>query len=111
MSASQGETLRDRFPPAGDADRAAVLRYVTEAPLRYGEWKHLKALYKQAENSREAEILGTLIGRLDAEELSASAAPPGFGLDFHYPDETRAAAAAGNTVYVASGPHRAGGPS
>jgi hypothetical protein len=106
MSASQGETLRSRFPPAGDADRAAVLRYVAEAPLRYGEWKHLKALYKQAEQTGEAEILGTLIGRLDAEPLSRYAAAQQFRLEFPAFTGTCAVAASGPTLYLASGPNR-----
>src|SRR2546427_305698 len=111
MPASQGEAIRERFPPASDVDRAAVLRYVAGAPLRYGEWKHLKALYKQAENAGEAEILGTLIGRLDAERLSAAAPAALPGLEIRYPNGSRAAAASGNTLYLATGPHRPGGGS
>src|SRR5204863_344510 len=84
--------IRERFPPASDVDRAAVLRYVAGAPLRYGEWKHLKALYKQAETAGEAEILGTLIGRLDAEPLSTSTVAPLTWPELQYPHQTRAAA-------------------
>src|SRR5436309_8317244 len=111
MPSSQGEAIRERFPPASDVDRAAVLRYVAGAPLRYGEWKHLKALYKHAETAGEAEILGTLIGRLDAEPLSTSTVAPLTWPELQYPHQTRAAAVSGSTLYVATGPNRPGGGS
>src|SRR5438874_329969 len=97
------ETTPSRFPPAGDAERAALLRYVAEAPLLYGEWKRIKGLYKQAEGARETEILGTLIGRLDAEPLRGvhpfQAPQPGY-----LPaGGTQTVAMAGSTGYVAAG--------
>ena len=58
--------IRRQFPPSSSSERAAVLEYVREASLTYGDWTHLKWLYKQSEASAEVEVLGTLIGRLDA---------------------------------------------
>jgi hypothetical protein len=119
MPPREGEAILRRFPPANDADRAAVLRYVSDAPLRYGDWKFLKSLYKQAEKAREAAILGTIIGRLDAERLSGGAwlgplwlggQPAGqvealFWFGARPPGEIAAVAAAGDTLYVASADH------
>jgi hypothetical protein len=81
MSAA-GESSSPRYPPQGEAERAALIRYARETPLVYGAWRHLKRLYKDAEGGEEPEILGTLIGRLDAAPLAA--APPPFtpGGDF-----------------------------
>ena len=64
--------IRQQFPPRDEAERAELLRYAREAPLVYGDWRHLKWLYKEAEGADEPEILGTLIGRLDAAPLLSS---------------------------------------
>ncbi|HVK02744.1 MAG TPA: hypothetical protein VM490_04685, partial [Armatimonadaceae bacterium] len=61
------------WPPAGDADRQALLKNIARAPVGYGTWRDLKALYKQAEQaaladpaSADAAVLGALMGRIDA---------------------------------------------
>src|SRR4051794_23217247 len=102
MPPLQSEAISRRFPPVNDADRAAVLRYVTETPLQYGDWKYLKALYKQAEKQREAAILGTLIGRLDAERLSADVQQRPVWLDGQPFGEIRAVTASASTLYIAT---------
>jgi hypothetical protein len=66
-AAEEGRRIRASFPPRNDGQRRGVLRYVRETPFAHGTWTHLKWLYKQAEGTVEAEILGALIGRLDAE--------------------------------------------
>jgi hypothetical protein len=111
MPSSRGETVQSRFPPTGDADREAILRYAAEAPLRHGEWKYVKALYKQAERTSEPEILGTLIGRLDAERLDGRAPASGFKIAFPSGTETGDIICAGTTLYAASAPGRSLVPS
>jgi hypothetical protein len=86
MSVPADGSIRELFPPRGEVERAALLAYAREAPLIYGEWRTLKRLYKDAEVSEEAAILGTLIGRLDAAPwparplyglpVSSDASPP-----------------------------------
>ncbi len=53
-------------PPVDLDDPAAVLRFAQEAPLTLGFWRYLKGFYKQAEADQNPELLGILIGRLDA---------------------------------------------
>jgi len=47
-------------------DRAALLRLAREAPLAYGWWQGWKRLLKAAETRADPELLGALLGRLDA---------------------------------------------
>src|SRR5204863_1372149 len=78
----EGRRIRASFPPRDDAQRRDVLRYARETPFAFGTWTHVKWLYKQAEGTGEAEILGALIGRLDAEGFRSVAArtrPPVVG--------------------------------
>lgn len=49
----------------------STLRFVQEAPLAFGPWRELKALYKKLESdpSADPELLGALIARLDRTPL------------------------------------------
>lgn len=94
------DPIRSRFPPRDDADRSALLKFAREAPLVYGPWAAFKALYKWAEaEGSDPELLGTLIGRLDAASLAETAAGrsgPSIGLP-------RMLAAAGDLLCVVAG--------
>src|SRR4051812_11004845 len=54
------------YPATNGVTRAHILSFAAGARLRFGEWQQLKWLYKQAEAAHDMELLGTLIGRLDA---------------------------------------------
>jgi hypothetical protein len=60
------------YPPRTDAERAALLKFIRETPIAFGTWRGLKALYKaiEADPNAEPELLGEIIGRLDAAPLS-----------------------------------------
>lgn len=57
--------------PAPD-DRAALLRLSRDAPLAYGWWQGWKRLLKAAEGRADPELLGALLGRLDAAPWPAT---------------------------------------
>src|SRR5688572_2179967 len=101
MKPPAGEAVRSQFPPRNETQRAAVLEYAREAPLVYGEWQHLKWLYKETERASEPEILGTLIGRLDAAPRPKYFEP---ALAPRVPAnaDVRAAVLQGNYAYVAA---------
>jgi len=63
------------YPPANDADRAALSAFVRDAPLAYGTWGRLKRLYKSVETNSLADpaLFGILAARLDAAPLSSTA--------------------------------------
>jgi hypothetical protein len=74
------EDLRRSYPPRGPEDRRRLLRFAREANLERGQWQRLKGLYKLAESAEEPELLGVLVGRLDAAPMEGPAAderPPG----------------------------------
>ena len=75
MAISDGEHVRHLFPPTDDQARAALLEFARSAPLVYGPWRHFKWLYKQAEATTDADLLGPLIGRLDSLELPSAPDP------------------------------------
>ncbi|MEZ6127906.1 MAG: BRCT domain-containing protein [Planctomycetaceae bacterium] len=52
--------------------RTALLRVIKQVPLRYGPWKALKTIFKDAEASNDTEILGALIARFDAAMAARS---------------------------------------
>lgn len=56
----------------------AALRLAQDAPLTFGPWRELKALYKrlEADPSADPEVLGTLISRLDCAPLTPSHEQP-----------------------------------
>lgn len=68
-----GDVIRQLWGRNEPAARAAVLRFAREAPLTYGHWSHWKWLYKQAEAAGDADLLATMMPRIDA----ATPAEPG----------------------------------
>ncbi len=62
--------VRCLFPPKSEAARAQVLAFARSAPLKPGNWRELKWLYKQAESTTEDDVLATLIARFDATEFA-----------------------------------------
>jgi len=59
---------RDERPFA----RTWLLRIVRQVPLRYGPWRALKTLFKQAEARHDTELLGALAARFDREFAAPS---------------------------------------
>ena len=45
--------------------RQTLLTLIPKAPLKYGLWKALKTIYKEAEKQNDSEIYGALLARLD----------------------------------------------
>ncbi len=75
-SSVDAASLVEQFPALSADDRIALLRWARETPLVYGAWKPFKALYKKAEapalgsdGSVDVELLGVLLGRLDAAPI------------------------------------------
>ena len=86
MPPTDGKTIEPLYPPAGDAERAALIAWAREVPLLYGRWKHFKSLYKRAEAAGdEPELLAALIARIDA----AQPARPATGSRSVLPPELR----------------------
>jgi hypothetical protein len=75
MSSENSRTIRNLYPPANETEREAVLQFAREAPLAYGPWRHLKWLYKRAEETGDRELLGLLMGRMDAVPFPAPLRP------------------------------------
>ena len=70
-------TLPAPYPPASDADRAALAAFARETPLTYGTWGRFKRLYKTVETNPLADpaLFGQLAARIDAAPLTASDPP------------------------------------
>lgn len=61
------EVLRDLWTRSGGAyERAALLDVIQKVPLRWGPWRGLKQIFKEAEAAGDIEILGALAVRFDA---------------------------------------------
>jgi len=56
------ELWHDNGPDA----RAFLLAIIAEIPLRYGPWRALKRIFKEAEAREDTEVLGALAARIDA---------------------------------------------
>jgi hypothetical protein len=50
----------------GPYARASLLELIRQVPLRYGPWKALKRIFKEAEARDETQIFGALAARIDA---------------------------------------------
>ncbi len=77
MSTPDISSLLGNYPPKTSTDRATLLDFARTTPLTYGSWKHFKQLYKLAEapalagEKPDVELLGILLGRIDAAPIPA----------------------------------------
>ena len=51
----------------GGYERDCLLQIIERAPLRWGPWRGLKQMFKEAEERGDTEMLGALAARFDAE--------------------------------------------
>ncbi len=59
------EVLLALWADNGPAARSTLLKIIPQAPFRYGAWRALKRIYKEAEARNDDEILAALIARID----------------------------------------------
>ena len=69
--------LVETFPALSAPERAILLDWTRQTPLVYGAWKPFKALYKKVEatistSAPDLELMGALLGRLDAALIPAA---------------------------------------
>ena len=50
----------------GPYARSCLLRIIAEVPLRYGPWRALKRIFKEAEARDDSEVFGALAARVDS---------------------------------------------
>ncbi len=68
--------LDDLWADAGPVARSWLLRIVAEVPPRYGPWKALKRIFKEAESAGDIEVFSALAARFD-EMYAASSSEVG----------------------------------
>ena len=61
------EVLLELWKDGGGYERACLLRIIETVPLRWGPWRALKLIFKEAEERGDTEMLGALAARFDAE--------------------------------------------
>ena len=71
MTPDDGARLLALLPAATEDAERTLLLYAREAPFLYGHWRHVKGLYKAAENDGSPALVGTLIGRFEAGDQRA----------------------------------------
>lgn len=64
------EVLADLHADGGPWARAQLLEIIARVPLRWGPWRAMKALFKEAETSGDRELYGALLARFDAAYAS-----------------------------------------
>lgn len=67
------EILTHLWHDDGPFARACLLEIIARVPLRYGPWRALKRIYKEAEARDDTEVLGALAARVDDEYSSGHA--------------------------------------
>lgn len=72
MTAADGARLLALLPAASEDAERTLLQYAREAPFLYGHWRHVKGLYKAAENDGSPALLGTLIGRFETGDAGVA---------------------------------------
>lgn len=61
-----GDLVIELFERDDPAARQALLALIDQVPLKYGVWRGLKRIYKEAERRMDAEVYGALAARFDA---------------------------------------------
>ncbi|MDX9720340.1 MAG: BRCT domain-containing protein [Myxococcota bacterium] len=57
--------LMELWQSEGAFERAALLQIIRYVPLRWGPWRALKQIFKEAEAKRDLEVFGALTARFD----------------------------------------------
>ncbi len=52
----------------GPYARSCLLEIINQVPLRYGPWRALKRIFKEAEAREDIEVFGSLAARIDLEQ-------------------------------------------
>ncbi|MCB9613407.1 MAG: BRCT domain-containing protein [Sandaracinus sp.] len=60
------ELLLSLWRDGGGYERDTLLRVIADVPLRWGPWRALKQIFKEAEEAGDTEMLGALAARFDA---------------------------------------------
>ncbi|MCA9541934.1 MAG: hypothetical protein KC620_23720, partial [Myxococcales bacterium] len=60
-------TILELWTDDGPFARSQLLRLIATVPLRYGPWRALKQIFKEAEARQDFEVYGALAARLDNE--------------------------------------------
>ncbi len=59
--------ILDLWKTNGPYERDCLLRVIETVPLRWGPWRGLKQVFKEAETRGDTEVLGALAARFDSE--------------------------------------------
>jgi len=70
------ELILELWESDGAFERDALLQVLERAPLRWGSWRALKRIFKEAEARADWEVLGALCARFDAAFASLAAGLP-----------------------------------
>ncbi len=70
------EVILELWQSDGAFERDALLEVLRRAPLRWGAWRALKRIFKEAEARADWEVLGVLAARFDGAFASLAAGVP-----------------------------------
>lgn len=76
--------LLDLWADDGPFARSALLEIIATVPLRYGPWRALKRIFKEAEARDDAEVWSALAARFDAQAVPPTSPPEVGSLTLNY---------------------------